>query len=223
MVTMHKAPLRDPLRTQLLADIIAGRLEPGVRLGIVELAGRYGVSATPVREALTQLAHEGAVVAEPNRGFFVPQLSLQEAADVYPLLGSLEGMALQTAASATARDLEQLRDLNRALFGASTVQQRINADSRWHRRLVAACRNQMLIQILDTLRGRAERYERAFMRASDEVVTSCAEHDDLIRLLGEGEAVEAARRLRTHWMRSLSFIERYIAARDRPEEVPVVS
>jgi DNA-binding GntR family transcriptional regulator len=213
---VHRVSLREQLRHRLLADVIAGRLQPGERLGVAALAARHEVSPTPVREALTELARDGVVIAHANRGFFVPDLSLEEAGHAYPLLGVLEGLALESQRMLSVEQLAALRAHNEALRTATTPQERVDADARWHRAFTAGCPNPLLNQMIETLRAKVERYERAFMQATGEIGISYAEHETLVRVASDGSVRDAARRLAKHWKRSLMFIEARITDRAEP-------
>lgn len=95
---------------RLRGDILAGAFGPGERLGEVDLAERFGVSRTPVREALRALEREGLVAVRPGRGATVVDLTDESLESVFEMRGRVEGLAARTAAtSLTAEALERLR------------------------------------------------------------------------------------------------------------------
>ncbi len=93
--TMRRA---EALREQLEQDIVTGHFKPGERLDEQSLATRFGVSRTPIREALMQLASTGMVELQPRRGAFVASLSLREVLERFETMAALEGMCGALAA-----------------------------------------------------------------------------------------------------------------------------
>jgi DNA-binding GntR family transcriptional regulator len=81
----------DALRDELEQDIVTGTLRPGERLDEQTLAARFGVSRTPIREALMQLASAGLIQLQPRRGAFVASLSLREVIERFEVMAALEG------------------------------------------------------------------------------------------------------------------------------------
>ena len=94
----------DALRDQLEQDIVTGALRPGERLDEQSLAARFGVSRTPIREALMQLASAGLVELQPRRGAFVASLSLQEVIERFEVMAALEGACGALAARRITED-----------------------------------------------------------------------------------------------------------------------
>src|SRR6516164_2816173 len=97
-LAINKKPLREDVHALLRERIVSGGLMPGNRLQDVQLAAELGVSRTPVREALLRLEGEGLVESDPNRGFFVAPLSRKEVLEIYPIVWSLECLALDSCA-----------------------------------------------------------------------------------------------------------------------------
>ena len=92
---LQKLILRQEVKEMLLGYICTDRIKPGQRLSLPDLARDLGVSATPIREALTQLSESGIVRYIANRGFFVAELSREEAAEIYQLMATLECEAIR--------------------------------------------------------------------------------------------------------------------------------
>lgn len=218
-------PTRDPLRNHIrniLADRIRkGDLSPKTRLGAFELARELRVSPTPVREAMTQLEQLGLVKAEPNRGFFVAPFQKTEVADVYPLISNLETFAIENGEldSASQERFAELRRLNdelrSSIFGADHA---VELDRRWHRTLAAACGNELLLQILDSLKDRAERYEHAYMLERGPIPKSTQDHEQIVAALLAGDQRLASQLLARHWQRSLDFLMDWLPTDTPPED-----
>src|SRR5688500_16243064 len=98
--SMDKGTMRraDRLRDQLEQEIVTGILRPGERLDEQGLAARFGVSRTPIREALMQLASAGLVELQARRGAFVASMSLKDVLERFEVMATLEGMCGALAA-----------------------------------------------------------------------------------------------------------------------------
>jgi len=137
----------------LRAEIVAGRLPPGARLKIQDLAARYGLSHMPVREALQQLQGEGLVVMAPNRGATVRRMDAHFVRNVFAIREALEGYLTRQAATLLgAADLAALRAnmaaMRRAKAGADLgAVIRLNRD--FHRTIEAATGNDEAMRLLD--------------------------------------------------------------------------
>jgi DNA-binding GntR family transcriptional regulator len=117
----------DAAYADLLEFLQSGELGPGDRLGEVELAERFGVSRTPVREALQRLAAQGLVEISPNRGARVVSWSLQEMREIYDLRAMLEGKGAEWAATRMAED--QIDQLDRLCDEMESLAERPSPDS----------------------------------------------------------------------------------------------
>ena len=92
-----RVSLHDQLLGRLRSLIVEGELPPGAKIDEKELGGRFGVSRTPLREALKVLASEGLVTLKPHRGAVVSELDLDELAAAFPVMGALEALAGELA------------------------------------------------------------------------------------------------------------------------------
>jgi DNA-binding GntR family transcriptional regulator len=105
--------LHDEIAARLRDMIIAGELRPGGKLNEAELALSFGVSRTPLREGLKQLAGEGLIEIIPNRGAFVATLSEAEVAEMFPVMGIYEGLAAELACRRMSKaEMARLEDMH---------------------------------------------------------------------------------------------------------------
>jgi DNA-binding GntR family transcriptional regulator len=176
--------------------IIDGRLLPGRRINEVHLARELGVSRTPLREALMRLTAEGTVKTIPRRGFFVHSLSVEEFQDVYAIRAVLDPEALKLAGIPSGSHLDELETLNRKFGRAKGVTRRIALDNLWHLRLLAACPNDVLLDLIKQFMARTRRYELALLRERSRVENSVAEHREIIASLRAGNLTRACDALR---------------------------
>lgn len=174
---------------KLVEAIEGGTLVPGARLREAELAERYGVSRTPIREGLKRLESQGLAVHEPNRGMVVPVLDNDQINELYVVRAVLEGTVARLAAQhATAAEIAILQDMveaDRAVIGNAEA---LSASNRaFHRRLTLASHNRYLVaqvehmkQFLLLLGGTTfvdpERRERA-VEEHARIVSALSERD----------------------------------------------
>jgi DNA-binding GntR family transcriptional regulator len=134
--------------------ILSGKHLPGEALYEVHIAERFGMSRTPVREALNVLAREGFVDALPGRGFLVPRWSHQDVRELYELRESLEGFATACAAkNITPAEIEQLEKLHDDYVKATDWEKLVKLGDTFHNKIVEYGRNKRLTKILDSLKA----------------------------------------------------------------------
>jgi len=211
-----RTPLRTEVRRLLLTGLLRGDPPPGSGINEAELAARLGVSRTPLREALLDLEREGMIAIAPGRGFSVQPLTTKDAEEIYPLLATLEAMALSRISSHTPARLKELERLNERLATASgDGEHALALDGEWHATLLADSTNRRLLGLIQTLKNQAYRYEFAFMSYSGKVISSVRQHRDIVRTLRRKDLDEACALLRSNWVASLEFLRPWLAQRER--------
>ncbi|HEX4751997.1 MAG TPA: GntR family transcriptional regulator, partial [Solirubrobacterales bacterium] len=155
--------LRDQVKQAVLDLVMSGELDDSGRIAEAALAERLGVSRTPVREALGRLEEEGVMCSVPGKGFSVMPLSVEQARDLYPVIATLEGLAIRTAEELP--DLERARSLNEQMLGHQTDDEVCRQlDAEFHQTLVAKTTNERLRSLLADQQQVLARYEAAYMR-----------------------------------------------------------
>jgi DNA-binding GntR family transcriptional regulator len=150
--------LSQEVANRIREAILQGRFTPGERLREAELAALLEVSRGPVREALTQLEHEGLVLTQRNHGASVARLSSEDAEEVKSLRLAIERLAVQLAVSRCdendlvemQREIDQLRN---TMSPSTTVQEIAEFEIRFHNRLYQAARHNRLYQAWSALRA----------------------------------------------------------------------
>jgi len=214
---IRRAPLRSDVRSAILEGLLKGDPAPGAGIHEARLASELGVSRTPLREALLSLEHEGFLRAEPGRGFFVPTLTAADAREIYPVLWTLEGLALTLTVPPRPERLTQLGRINADLESAQESADRaLELDRAWHERLLEGCPNGRLLAMIRGLKDQAYRYEYAYMRDSGRVITSVRQHEQIERALRAGEWAPAAKLLESNWRISLDFLIPWLDGGGRP-------
>ncbi|MFE7283588.1 GntR family transcriptional regulator [Streptomyces noursei] len=185
------------------SDLLNGDLAPGQRLKLIALAERFGVSMSVVREALTRLAEQGLVVSNPQRGFIVMPLSVDDLSDLTQTRVQLESLALRQAIALGGLEWESAvvaahHTLERtAVDGADG---RLNEDwpavhKTFHQVLLSGAQSPRLEGIVNSLRDNAELYRRWYWALTeDQVRDLVAEHRQLrdLALARDADAAVAA-------------------------------
>jgi DNA-binding GntR family transcriptional regulator len=202
--TTLRAETREALRTR----IIDGRLPPGANLHERDLSEALRVSRTPLREALLGLEAEGLLRLEAQRGFFVTDLTVAEAREIYPLIWTLEELALQRGA---APDADALASINARFRRAQDAQQALAWDRAWHEELVRQTGAARTAAVLEPLRTAAARYEYRFFSGRTAIVESARQHEAIGQALKRGRDAAAARLIRQNWEQGLRWVEHTFA------------
>ena len=188
------------LRDQLEEEILVGALRPGDRLEEVALAERFGVSRTPIREALAQLSAAGLLESRPRRGAVVAELGPRELVEMFEVMAEMEAMAARLAARrASADDLAALGDIHEACrraAGAGDVDAYYYRNEAFHECIRVLSRNRFLQGQADALQKRLRPYRRLQLRAPRRVEASFGEHEAIAAAIaaGRGEGAEDAMR-----------------------------
>jgi DNA-binding GntR family transcriptional regulator len=202
----RRLPERHSVRGQVLTALrdalLAGDLVPGRVYSAPALADRYGVSPTPVREAMQRLASEGLVETVPNRGFRVTEHTAQEAAELAEVRVLLEvPTVLRLGRALPPGSWEGLRSLADATVGAASRGDGAGyaeADRAFHRALLELSGNARLVAVAEDVHRRA-RYPVAALRPSvPELVAAATEHAALLDALQRRDLAGAERILHGH-------------------------
>lgn len=192
-------PLRDQVHHALVERILRDEMKAGSRISDTVLARELGVSRTPIREALLRLEREGFLRTDMGRGFFVKPLSLREVRETYPILWTLEVLALRSAGVPGAGTLAELGKLNAALEAESDPERRIELDGAWHRMLLEPCGNASLLALVESLKQVIRRYEYAYMQNAGHVPLSTRTHEQIAERLAGGDVEGAVPLLEGNW------------------------
>ncbi|MBB2776771.1 UNVERIFIED_ORG: DNA-binding GntR family transcriptional regulator [Comamonas terrigena] len=192
--------------------IYSRELEPGSWIDEMKMAEAFGISRTPLREALKVLAAEGLVTMKVRRGAYVTEVSEKDLRDVYHLLSLLESDAAATVAEqANAAQLEQLQRLHQELEAAvADADQFFRVNEAFHMQLLALCDNRFLSQVVADLRKvmKLNRHQSLFKRGRIE--DSLQEHAAIVQALVQRNPAAARQAMHTHFANGLA------AAKNQP-------
>ncbi|MDT0344798.1 GntR family transcriptional regulator [Streptomyces litchfieldiae] len=196
------APVPIPSRTQFVLEhvthaILTGGLAPGSPLVETELAARFGVSKTPVREALKTLAGRGLVVMSEYKGASVRTVDAEMVRSVYDVRLLLEPEAVRRSVVSGA-GLEAAHAALERADAASDAAERSLANRDFHRALYLPCGNPLLARMLDDLRDQAALVSSVAWQARPTWEREADEHRSILARAEEGDAKAAADLLREH-------------------------
>jgi DNA-binding GntR family transcriptional regulator len=212
--------LSDRIRNALTDAIAGGALPAGTALDEQQLADRYGVSRTPVREALRQLAVSGLVEIRPRRGVIVAQVTPAQVMDLFETTAEIEAVCVRLA-TYRMTPLERSRLLaiheeTAAVVERGDVDAYDALNRQFHEAIYAATHNDFLAEQARQIRTRLNAFRRTQLRQGQRLPRSRAEHDEVMRAIARGDGEEAARCMRAHMLNAASALDRYIASQGQP-------
>ncbi|WP_425102005.1 GntR family transcriptional regulator [Tropicibacter sp. S64] len=182
--------------------IFDGTFADGDRLDEVRLADQFGVSRTPLREALQRLESSGLVTLIPRRGAFVRQPGPLELLEMFEVMAELEAVCGRLAARRMSNAaLDELREANKRCQAASDAQDPdlyYAENERFHATIYRESGNGFLEQESLKLQRRLRPFRRQQLRFRGRLKQSMSEHEVIVAALAEGDSVAAANALRTH-------------------------
>lgn len=192
------------LRDRIENEILTGAMPPGYRLDEMTLAARFGVSRTPVREALFQLASAGLIEIRPRRGAVVTEVGPERLVQMFEVMAGLEGMAGRLAArrqtDADRRSLTETHQACRRAAETADTDAYYYENERFHHAIYAASHNAFLIEQCAALRRRLKPYRRIQLQVMNRVANSLAEHEAVVDAILKMDGDRAERLLRDHIM-----------------------
>ena len=212
---LRRTSLRLQTQQRVRSLIVAGQLAPSTNVVERDLSARLGISRTPLREALLGLETEGLLRAEPGRGFFVAELSVEEARELYPLIWTLESMAVERG---RPTELGALARIGTSFRDADSPDMALSRDRAWHEELISRCGCPRTAAILEGLRAAAARYEYRFFSDAAAIRGSATQHEAILRELRKGRFRPAAALLKHNWQQGLEWVERNYARAPRQGE-----
>ena len=181
----------EELRLQLADEIVRGALAPGAALDETDIARRFSVSRTPVREALRQLAASGLVDARAHRGAVVARPSIERLTGMFEAMAELEalcaGLAAERMPAADRQRLEAIHDELRLLSYAGNPDRFHEVNERFHNAIYAGSQNGYIAEMTLATRVRVQPFRRAQFRNLGRLAKSQAEHDRVVVAIMRGD------------------------------------
>ncbi|MFK7764591.1 MAG: GntR family transcriptional regulator [Roseobacter sp.] len=197
-----RTSLHRELVDRLQQMLINGELAPGTKVPEKSLCGQFGVSRTPMREALKVLASEGLVRLEPNRGAWVTQVTVSEVNEVFPVLGALEALSGELACQhITDAEIEHVRALHAQMVESYAVRDLdvyFAINQRIHRAILTAARNDTLKTSCQALSLRMQRARYLANMSEERWRIAIGEHEKILQFLTARDGQKLAQTLSEH-------------------------
>jgi DNA-binding GntR family transcriptional regulator len=202
----------------LLLWIMEGELRPGEKILDKELAEKMGVSRTPVREALRRLEDKALVESSANRWTRVSNISVEEPAKIYPIIWTLEELAIVEALPKMIEaDFTRMDSANQDLEKALSCNDPVSAsraDARFHDVFIERTDNPFLITILQDLKIRYRRVEVTYFEGSSLALDSVHEHRRIIDAFRSGDLLKSQSMILENWQNSLRRLKNISSERE---------
>lgn len=197
---------RPSLHTELLERlrnlIIQGELPQGTKIPERELCERFGVSRTPMREALKVLAVEGLAWLEPNRGAWVSKVTLEELEEVFPVMGALEALSGELACeNITDEKIASIRNLHLEMvqyYKAGDLAKYFQTNQAIHEAILSAANNSELSAMYSSLAARVRRARYLANMTDDRWAKAVDEHEQILTALESRNGKQLSKILRKH-------------------------
>ncbi len=189
------------MATRVRSDIISGRAKPGTVFSVPSLSTELGVSTTPVREALLELARDGLITPMRNRGFRVEPMTVAAMENLFEMRVLLESHALVTVARARLTDTTELKRLADAVgvaVEAGDMTGYLTTDRAFHRALVERANNPLLTKMVMQLRDDMRLYGIDSPEGRKRQKLSVKEHFQMIELARNGDTAGIAKLIALH-------------------------
>ncbi|PLX87782.1 MAG: GntR family transcriptional regulator [Desulfuromonas sp.] len=187
--------LREKILETIREAILKGTLKPGEKVAEPDLAERFGISRTPIREAFRQLESEGYLTVIPRKGAVVAALSEQDVQEFYAIKSILEGYAAELAASRLEEKdiakLEQINERLKKLEKEGDVKTFFRVHNEFHELFLKASGNRKLYDLVQQLGMKFNRLRMASLSVDGRMAISVAEHEKLIRAFRKHDGIEA--------------------------------
>ena len=192
---IDKPTLSEKLASAIADGILSGTLTPGSRLDEIKLAAQHGVSRTPVREALRQLAMSGLIDMRPRKGAIVSKATPQELENLFVAMAEMEATCARLAAmSMTPLERRRLQTRHEAmaeLVAAGDPDSYADANSGFHAALYAGAHNPPIAEFTVAMHRRLAPFRRAQFRIEGRLKLSNQEHGEIVRAIMAGDAAKA--------------------------------
>ncbi|MCA3635685.1 MAG: GntR family transcriptional regulator [Rhabdaerophilum sp.] len=199
---IHRRYLHDEVAERIRDLIRAGELEPNSRVNELELAERFGISRTPLREAIKILATEGLLELLPNRGARVPAVNEAEIDEMLEVIAGLEANAARLLAKRiTDSEIADIAELHEAMLEAFERRDEaryFTLNRQIHEAMMRAAKNATLAQLYAGLSSRIQRFRYAAHKTPEQWQRAIDEHEEMLRLMIERDGEKLAALMERH-------------------------
>lgn len=202
MTRIASTALYQEVAERLRQRIFAHELPPGAWIDEQKLAEEYGISRTPLREALKVLASEGLVTLKPRRGCYVTEISAADIDDIFPLMAMLEGRcAFEAVRRIRREDVEEIQAIHAALEEAAVkgeIEAFFEANQEFHRKIQELAGNRWLLSVIQDLRKVLKLSRLHSLSLEGRLQQSLEEHREIVAAILAGQAEKAEKAMHDH-------------------------
>ena len=219
VTTIRRGSLHDELVGHLRDLIVEGELRPGTRVQERELCTRFGVSRTPLREALKVLASEGLLELLPNRGAQVARLTIADIEEMFPVMGAFEALAGELACErVTGEEIAEIRALHYQMVlhhARRELPEYFRLNQRIHERILEIAGNATLSRLYAGLAGRVRRARYVANMTQARWDQAVAEHEAILEALAARDGPRLAQILKAHLANKCETVKESLLAETR--------
>lgn len=209
-IPIQRRTLHDELVDRLRHMIVEGDLKPGEKLSEKDLSEFFGVSRTPLREALKVLGKEGLVSLVPNRGATVSKLTIADLEEAFPIMGALESVSGELAcAHITDAEIAKLERLHNEMvdkYKTGDLKNYFKLNENIHSLILDAARNPTLSEMQRSLSGRIRRARYMANMSAERWARAVAEHEAILAALKERDGEKLGTILKDHLANKLESV-----------------
>jgi DNA-binding GntR family transcriptional regulator len=209
-IPIQRRTLHDELVDRLRHMIVEGDLKPGEKLSEKDLSEVFGVSRTPLREALKVLGKEGLVNLVPNRGATVSKLTMADLEEAFPIMGALESVSGELACArvtdAEIAKLERLHDEMVEKYKTGDLKAYFKLNENIHSLILDAARNPTLSEMQRSLSGRIRRARYMANMSAERWARAVAEHEAILAAVKERDGEKLGAILKAHLANKLESV-----------------
>jgi len=216
----NKKPLREIIYSQLVDDIVYGRINPGEKLVESELSDRFHVSRTPIREVFLQLEKAGYISLTKNIGAVVKRISTRKVKEVFSLVAQLEGYATEifSQEKLNEKDINYLIKLQEAMedsVAAKDYFSYVQKNFEFHKFFVNRCGNETLQEIVSDLRQMIYKLVSEGLTLPMNVDTYITSHRNIMEAISSGSPSKAGHLMKNHVLDAMGFLIDIMKKRDK--------
>ena len=216
--SLYRRTTSDEVAARLRAEILRGDLKPGTRLRQGVVAGRFGVSTTPVREAFALLQSEGLVRIDPHRGAIVFHSSVEDVREYYEIRGALETLAITLAIpnldDVLIEELQSLIDRMRRVRDEVTW---TSMNEEFHRAIYAASKRPRLCNMIATLRDASSAYIHMYVAHQPPGARADSDHQEILDACRSRDAARARAAVEHHMRHTADEVAEFIEGSETAE------
>ncbi len=215
--------IKDEAYDLISKKIISGELKPKTRIRINEMSEALGISRTPVREAILRLEDEGLILSKANRWTMVAPINIDETLNIYPIISSLEQLALKIGFSNINDEvIEELENINENIKKIQSKKNHIKIlelDQAFHKEIIDLAHNSEIDSLLDGLKRKVSRVDIYFFENDSHKMSSFDEHAEIIKYLKKKDLEKALLALEKNWATTMSSLEDIDFSDDEDDEI----